>query len=615
MKLENRFGEFIANLRNERGILQEQLCDGLCSTSMLCRFENGEREPDKLLQNRFLTRLGVVPENYENFLYYDEYERWEKRQGIVHYILEENMEEARRLLEEYYQRYSMEEPLEEQFYLAMLVQILRYEGTPDSELTEMFGRALTLTVPRVETRGFMDRVLSLEEINLLLEYLYCRRVELTHYEEILKYIEKMERIPLALAKIYPKAVWYYYSSWKQTECEEPEMVTHLLKLCDKAIELLRNANRMFYLWELFCMKEHLTVLLPEELRMEETVSRSLRECQEWKNTLEELYRDFGVTIPMYEFCYLYVESENYCIGDVVRTRRKMLGISQEKLCGEFCTPRTISTLERNMKKPQREVIQYVFDKLNLSTELFRTELVTDNPEAVAKYRELKIQNNNRNIQRTDILLTEIEELVQLEIASNRQVLMRNRALNLCNKSCITNQEFVAQIKNALECTVPYASVIEKGEKYLTNEEISCIQNIFVKASEQLKEKEECMKVLIDICEGSKYPETYLRMYEFIMAAIASYMGNKGKYDYSNEIEEKIIKLLLKNRKSGGIHEALYGTLWNEKEQCRKKGRLHHVSKYENGLKLCILLSSLCKDTYRQEAYCNKIKEIKYTISN
>lgn len=56
MNQKNRFGEYISNLRREKQISLEQLCDGLCAISMLSRFERGEREPDKLLQNRFLTR-------------------------------------------------------------------------------------------------------------------------------------------------------------------------------------------------------------------------------------------------------------------------------------------------------------------------------------------------------------------------------------------------------------------------------------------------------------------------------------------------------------------------------------------------------------------------------
>lgn len=131
MEKENRFGEYIAKLRVEKNVSQMELCDGLCSVSMLSRFERGEREPDKLLQNRFLTRLGVVPENYENFLFHKDYLRWERRQGILHNILEENMENALDLLEDYRWTYDMEKALEKQFYLAMLAQIRRYEGVED----------------------------------------------------------------------------------------------------------------------------------------------------------------------------------------------------------------------------------------------------------------------------------------------------------------------------------------------------------------------------------------------------------------------------------------------------------------------------------------------------
>ena len=428
-----------------------------------------------------MTRLGAVPENYENFLYYDEYERWERRQGIVHHILEEDMAKATELLEEYRVQYEMEDPLEEQFYLAMLAQILRYEGKTDADLTELFGRALALTVPKVEIIGFIDRVLSLEELNLLLEYLHCGGAGLNRYEEILKYIDKMERTMLALAKIYPKAVYYYYVAWERAECREQNLSTRMLELCDKAIELLRNANRMFYLWELFCIKERLMPWLPETVREKDEVKESLRECIGWRETLEEIYRDFGVTIRMYEFSYLYVESENYCIGDVVRIRRKMLGISQEKLCGDFCTPRTISTLERNMKKPRRDVIQYLFERLNLSTELNRTELVTDNPEAIRKYKELKLKNNNQDfLQASDsseILREEIKELISMDIPSNQQVMLRNETISKYDTGKITREEYIKQMKCALECTVPYKKIMESDEWYLTNEEIGCLQNI------------------------------------------------------------------------------------------------------------------------------------------
>ena len=171
----------------------------------------------------------------------------------------------------------MEYALEKQFYLAMLVQIRRYEGCEDAQLAEQFGQALELTVPDLGRYGFRNRILSLEELNLLLEFYYCSGESLNCYEELLEYIEKMESTLLALAKIYPKTVYYYYKAWNKAD-EQKDLANRMLELCDKAIELLRNANRMFYLWELFCMKEQLMPVLPVEVRTNSEVQKHLNEC-------------------------------------------------------------------------------------------------------------------------------------------------------------------------------------------------------------------------------------------------------------------------------------------------------------------------------------------------
>lgn len=612
MEHKNRFGEFIAKLRREKHISLEQLCDGLCDVSMLSRFERGEREPEKLLQSRFLTRLGAVPENYENFLYYDDYRRWEKRQGILHHILEEKIAEARVMLEEYYEEYDMGEALELQFYLAMLAQIRRYEGCEKEELADLFQRALRLTVPNLEQLGFMDRALSLEEINLLLEQVYCSEETLDRYEDILIYIEKMERTMLAMAKVYPKAVYYYYMAWETQGTKEPSMTLRMMELCDKAIEILRDANRMFYLWELFCMKEKLAPLLPETVRKAETVQARLLQCKEWRETLEEIYRDYGVTIAMYEFCYLYVESENYCIGDVIRIRRKMLGLSQKKLCAGLCDDRTVSRLERHIGKPQKETVQRLFDRLNLSTELNRTELVTDSQEAIEKYEELCIQNNNRNFDRVEELIKELKKMISMKVPSNVQALSRNELLNLYNQGKVSKQDYIDDMKKTLGCTVPYKAAVKIDKKYLTKEEISCLQNITVKIGWDFPEMQECVVTLIAVCENQTYSVNYVRMYEYIMATVSSHLGDNGQFDYSNEIKKNIISLSLKHRRLKIIDSALYGLVWNNEQQLR--GSVKEKAKlkaYE--LKKCIQMGELCKNVYRKDFYKSKLQKVEQEI--
>jgi len=619
MREKNKFGEFIAKLRTEKGISQSELCSGLCTKSMLSRFERGEREPEKLMQNRFLTRLGVAPENYENFLYYNDYCRWEKRQGILHHILEEKIDIAKNLLESYRQEYDMEYVLEKQFYLAMLAQIERYEGADETYLAELFGNALTLTVSDFKDGRFFEKVLSLEEINLLLEYIHCSESALEEYEELLAYIDKMERDLLGMAKIYPKTVYYYYLAWEKHGKKERESVHRMFELCDKAIELLRDANRLFYMWELLGMKERLLWTLKKMGFKEEDHEVRLQECRTWKETLEVIYKEAGVTIEMYEFCYLYVESQNYCIGDVIRIRRKMLGLSQEKLSENICDPRRVSQLERNLSKPQKEVVQLLFERLNLSTELNRTEVVTENPEAVKKYMELQLRNNNLDFLKasgeSDIIRAELKELISLDIPSNVQIMLRNEIMSRYNRGELTKENYVFYMKQALGCTVPYSAVVAIGDKYLTNEEIGCLQNLTLKIDWSFPEMEECVRTLIEMCERPKYHGNYLRMYQFIMSAVSSHLGNKGDYEQSNVIKRRIIELLLRNRKGGGMHEAIYGILWNNEQKAYNisESRLDTEERRVELLK-CIQTSKLFKDERREKAYTEKVDMLSKKIS-
>lgn len=601
MEIKNRFGIFIAKLRKEKGISLEQLSDGLCTPGMLSRFERGEREPEKLMQNRFLTRLGTVPENYENFLGYKEYCRWEKRQGILHHILEENIEQANVLLEEYRQTYKMNYSLEKQFYLAMLAQIRRYEGASGEELASLFEEALQLTVPKINSHSFLKRVLSLEEINLLLEYRFycCQGVTLQFYETLLEYIEKMERTTLALAKIYPKTVFYYYTKWKQEENPEHASAEHMVQLCDKAIEILRNANRMFYLWELFCMREELVQKLPGTISGSEEFIQRQKDCLNWKDTLEELYSEYGISIAMYEFCYLYVESENYCIGDVIRIRRKMLGLSQEKLCKGICDSRTVSRLERNLRKPQKEIVQQLFERLNLSTELCRTELVTDSQEAIEMYDLLKVLIDNHDFQKAEQVIQVIKGKVDLNISSNYQALKRNELLIKISSQVISKEECIKTMKEILQCTIPYEAAIANGDKYLTNEEIACLENMTLGLDWTCKEMQDCISTLEEICNLPKYLCNYVRVYEFIMAAVSSHLGNNEMYGHSNEIQKKIIRLSLQNRRIKALHYSLYEMIWNEEQEGNRSSFFVELNK-------CVWISILCKDEFRKEAYQRKL---------
>ena len=260
MAKDKGFGILLNKLREEKNVTMEALGAGLCDAARLSKIEDGQAEADKFLRDRLLARLGMSEENYENFLYYSEYKVWRERQEIVHCILHRKMEEARQRLEEYRTGHFMDKALEHQFYLSMLAQIRRIEGAGKEELCQLFGQAVCLTIPEKAYQEPECMAFSMGELNLLLEYAYYSDAEFTDdwYKRVISYLEVFSSDYLAMAKIYPKAVFYYCKRKYEKRMDIDSEIGQLLKYCDKAIEILRQGNRMFYLWEILNIKEFST---------------------------------------------------------------------------------------------------------------------------------------------------------------------------------------------------------------------------------------------------------------------------------------------------------------------------------------------------------------------
>ena len=179
------FGKYLTELRRKYNVSMNVVCDGICDQSVMSRIENGEREVSKLVQDRLLGRLGVAPENFENMVFSDEYERWKVRQKIVNLIMNEKIDSAEELLEKMYsentlcERRKMIEDLdavlEMQFYYAMKAQIQQYKNVDGKQNRGIYKQALKQTVNGFEkSMGlndfFKNRRFSVEELNLLIEY-------------------------------------------------------------------------------------------------------------------------------------------------------------------------------------------------------------------------------------------------------------------------------------------------------------------------------------------------------------------------------------------------------------------------------------------------------------
>ena len=70
-----------------------------------------------------------------------------------------------------------------------------------------------------------------------------------------------------------------------------------------------------------------------------------------------------------KFCELYREPECYCINEVIKERRKALGMSRRELAKDICSEKTIERLENYGTTAQMYVVIRVFKRLGIGDKM------------------------------------------------------------------------------------------------------------------------------------------------------------------------------------------------------------------------------------------------------
>ena len=460
---------------------------------------------------------------------------------------------------------------------------------------EQIERALMLTVPNVDKKSLNDLMFSEQEMDLVLEYArYCHPEKLAEYcRTLLEYIKEHISDEYLQAKILPKTVYYQCVAERSGGSLDENV---LLRNCNKAIMCLRDTQRLYYFVELLCEREKLyeSFIAKAKVNNEETNLDTFTRMQEenalWKQTLEEMYRECGVSPRMNSSCYLYLQKDTFCINDIIYKRRTMLGMTRKQLCEGICSEKTIARVELTDGKMQQPIVREVLGRLGMSGEYQRVDIVTSNPEALKLVRDIATYGYNREYEKELEAVEKLEKLISMEEPINQQYIRRVKVLLRYDLNEISKDEAVEGLIDALQYTVSL-KCIEKDENLcLTKAERACLMN--VACLRGINELTVYHKILWSICEECEKSQTIMQnigMYEFIMAHIASVLGNMGTYEKSNAISQIIIRENALVRRFGNIADGIYNIAYNYKEQQLKdyddKIWRNHINK--SALLFCI----------------------------
>ena len=570
------FAKLLKNIRTEEKVSLDQLAMGFMSASQLVKIENGERPINKNIRDRLLERLGIAKELYENLLDLCDFEEWDYKKKILSAIQNKKIEDAYRLLKEYKAHLRENDRINHQFILAMWGEVLKQEGASKEKIAECYRKAVILTIPDAEKVWSEKRPLSVLEMNLLLEtIIYGNNMDYLHKCRVLmEYIDTGYYDEIMKAKIYPKIVYYYLK--KQILFKEywnMETQTENLKICEKAIDKLRDAGRTYYLVELLEIEIQILETMPEDAVTEhlEKNETDRINAKELMSMIKNLYAEYEVSAYIQDCTYFYQQKWIFSMKDVLRTRREMFGLTQEQLCEGICSVKSLRRAEKGQTDMQRETLKKLLNRLGLSGQMQWSRLITSDREVIRMAEELADYINDRKFSVASKQLESLKSRIDLDIPQNKQYFLEKQALLEFEQGKVTREEFVKMEKEALECTLRAENLYRKENVYLTEREIRCIRNSW-KGMEK-KEKKESVKFLLEFYGKNILKNGFseaISMYEFVTESAVNELGNMGEHEWAEEIDRRAIRASLLCRRVWNVHYKLYDILWNENEIMKKK---------------------------------------------
>ncbi len=595
--------------------------EGLINVSLLSRIENGERPLYKTMRNRLLGRLGVTPDMYENLLNNEDYITWKWHHHILYAIEQKDFQKAVQLIQDYEKQEPLDDKTKQQFCVVMCAEVLRLQGADNAKLASLYERAVYLTVPQVEqiyNDDVPEKLLSVLEVNTILEYEYYRKSKEKNFVKKCKYwiayVEESFFDKLSKVKIYPKIVWYYLREMLSVDSELNLFeLEDALQYCEQAIELLRDTKRAYYLVELLAYKQKILTdiieksLKDNKLQKLETYKKLLQESIEMEQLLKNLYATYHVSEYMQDCTYLYGQRWVFAIGDVLRIRRNMLGLTQEQVCDGICSVKSLRRAEKKQVNMQQEPLEQILRRLGVSKEIQKTALVTNDKSVLYLKNELSIYRNNRETDKARVLLRQLRDKICLEIPENMQFVMECEASLDWMEGMITKEEFAAKEEEALRYTLKADSFYDAEEVYLTETEMSCICKK-MQLVDTIEKRESIAFLLhfFEKFEKENLLSEYIAMYEFVMANVTNELSSMGEYQLAIALDKKVLGEVLRCRRLCIINEFLYDILWSDMQQKLTARQQVEKEKMTNDLRQCIIISHFCKRTFYERFYQSKI---------
>lgn len=562
-------GKLIQRERMKQGLTAGAVCKGLCDSSIYDKIEKGKYAGDIHLIRLILQRLGISACRAGKYLSRDEYDEMQSRFNILEYIKSSQLNKAKSTLQIYFKLYSVQSIFNVQFAEYMSARIAELDGNIEKSL-KLYENTASYTIMNYESDTFT--CLSLYEYFILADIARLtaavgnkEKAELL-YEKLLLYCKEKKLERWIVTCIYPKIIceildlnvmknWGNYNAHKW------------LEECDAALKVLRDTSRLHFISPLLKYRKVLLQLLGEE---PDNKWDSFFEYYEW---LREKYKIDGELFEWYPY---YIDCKFYPVEKLIDERRKLYGMSLEKLAEGVCTPETASRIINRRISPKYSTVDALLCKLGLKGILSESIIVSEDMETHGVWDDIvqcqAIEDYDMRRKLYDRLINKLDTT----IAINKKVL-----------------EYIEVEFNMDEKRYDYDTFLLPHEKMLgfniekienltifSGIEVLIINRYFY-CKDKIKDYRK-LRIYEVVCNNylsrGSMRNTFASELEGILARYASYKGNAEEYERSNNYSDIGIELELECERTHSLSSIIYCIPWNNVQ----KGKVAS----ESDIKLC-----------------------------
>lgn len=303
--------------------------------------------------------------------------------------------------------------------------------------------------------------------------------------------------------------------------------------------------------------------------------------------------------------YIYREGTAYCINDIVRARRYLLGFSRQELSDGICAEKTIEKTEQHRSNLQYNNMKSIYSRLNLPRAYQYSSLITCNIADLEKEEEMWNLIGYGEIIKALEILSELKRKVP-NFQYNQQLLGRAEIIIMKSLGKISYEEALSSMIGLLELTVPLEN-IKKFKKnknhghmkkdavnrriYFTSAEIYCLISIgdYYSILRDYENAALYMGILYEYFVANSEQNILYGsegVFRVLIVKYSSLLGNIGQYELSNILADMSARLQLQLYRPQKIWWHKYNNIWNDNLRENDK------EKYNSVLNECAILCQI-----------------------